>query len=269
MTSPHDIDAAIAIASFDGIVAALRYAVTAIDGARQLENEEIQATGSHEAAVRHTSRCGELEMMAKLLVEDAPEEPEVKPKSKVFCIGLSRTGTTSLHHALQTLGYDSVHFKLGERFIDHEIIETHNAFSDSNIAMCYKVLDKKYPGSTFIYTYRDLETWLDTYAKVAGPLSTIKDEDRPILQEIRHHFYDCDDFDREKWRAGYIAHQDDVADYFRDRDDCLWLDVCSGQGWELLCPFLERRFPASSFPWSGHHQNLPWQVSPPAKEILQ
>ena len=75
MTSPHDIDKALADASFDGIVAALRYAATALDGAATLADLEAEKTGNRYAEVRHTSRRGELDMIAKLLIESAPDEP--------------------------------------------------------------------------------------------------------------------------------------------------------------------------------------------------
>ena len=34
-----------------------------------------------------------------------------KKQEKVFCIGLNKTGTSSLHRALTILGYNSVHAK--------------------------------------------------------------------------------------------------------------------------------------------------------------
>ena len=85
-----------------------------------------------------------------------------KTNSKVFCIGLSRTGTTSLHHILLDLGLKSVHFC---DFINHEDPDFNrcrefDAFGDTPIPLLYKELDLKYPNSKFIITIRQKEDWL-------------------------------------------------------------------------------------------------------------
>jgi hypothetical protein len=65
---------------------------------------------------------------------------------KVFGIGLSKTGTTSLSAALAILGYRSKHFPKDEDFARYD------AFSDITVAMKFKTLDRFFPGSQFIYT---------------------------------------------------------------------------------------------------------------------
>jgi len=44
-----------------------------------------------------------------------------------------------------------------------------------------------------------------------------------------------------------------VMDYFKDRpDDLLIIDICSGEGFEKLAPFLGRPLPAQPFPHKGN-----------------
>ena len=74
---------------------------------------------------------------------------------KIFGIGLSKTGTTSLHVALEILGYSSVHYP-----VTWEEFDRYDAAHDITVASRFEELDKLYPGSRFILTLRDLNQWL-------------------------------------------------------------------------------------------------------------
>ena len=53
----------------------------------------------------------------------------------------------------------------------------------------------------------------------------------------------------------------DVLSYFRDRsDDILILDIISGDGWEKLCPFLDRDIPDVPFP-KTNTTNENWKMT--------
>ena len=102
---------------------------------------------------------------------------------KVFCIGLNKTGTSSLHEAFKILGLKSIHFVDGKNINIKEIIldnylkgndilkglEEYDAFSDWDKAPytvdIYKEFDKQYPNSKFILNTRDLNCWLDSREK--------------------------------------------------------------------------------------------------------
>ena len=96
---------------------------------------------------------------------------------KIFCIGLSKTGTTSVTDALKILGYDAVHWyatRLAFRYVDDEtcdgididwsFFERHDAFADTPIARIYPRLDERYPDAKFILTLRDADAWLASFA---------------------------------------------------------------------------------------------------------
>jgi hypothetical protein len=95
-------------------------------------------------------------------------------KPMVFCVGLSRTGTTSITVALHNLGYSSYHmyFPL-VRFadwepgrdngnppaLDVEAAKHFDCHSDIAPAIVYRQLADAFPDSKFVLTSRDPERW--------------------------------------------------------------------------------------------------------------
>lgn len=154
---------------------------------------------------------------------------------KIFGIGLSKTGTTSLAVALNELGYNARHAIAGL-----EDIDTLDAVTDE-MATIYRDLDRKYPGSKFILTVRDEAPWLKScghHFRQAVPA------EHPI-HDVLVELYGTTVFDREKFLEGYRRHSQGVRDYFRDRpNDLLVLDLVSGgEGYPELCAFLGRPHP--------------------------
>ena len=77
-------------------------------------------------------------------------------KSKIWGLGLSRTGTTTLTHLLNQIGYKHVHYPT-----DDEMMSFNNdGASDIPVIPKYKTLDTQFPNSKFILTTRDKEKWL-------------------------------------------------------------------------------------------------------------
>jgi hypothetical protein len=47
----------------------------------------------------------------------------------------------------------------------------------------------------------------------------------------------------------YDVHEDNVKTYFQNRPESLLVtDICAGEGWETLCPFLVLDVPLQPFP---------------------
>ena len=91
---------------------------------------------------------------------------------KVFGIGLSKTGTTSLARALEILGYNvkdclgiTKYSKGDISSINETALDTYDALTDTPIPNFYRELDKKYPNSKFILTVRDMDGWLNSCRK--------------------------------------------------------------------------------------------------------
>lgn len=158
---------------------------------------------------------------------------------KIFGIGLSRTGTKSLHKALQMLGLRSVHMPRSDAEIDGA-----DAANDISIAGAYRQLDLKYPDSKFILTVREIEGWLRS---IEYHWRVHRKNRTEFSDKIRMALYGTMAFDAEKLRAAYAKHVDGVMEYFKDRE-VLVMDIPAGDGWEKLCPFLGQEIPREPFP---------------------
>jgi hypothetical protein len=179
-------------------------------------------------------------------------------KYRVWNIGLPRTGTTTFCEALKVLGYTKV--KHNPRF---EHLQDLQAASDAGCVLYYKYLDYKYPGSKFVLTVRDLESWLDS-AEFIYTKYPATDKDIAIVR--RMHIYESVTFDRQKFTEAYYRHHEDVQRYFKTRpNDLLEMNFTEGDGWEKLCPFLERPIPVVPFP----HKNKRTDTYPEAISFQQ
>lgn len=158
---------------------------------------------------------------------------------KIFGIGLAKTGTTSLNAALQMMGYRAEH-----AISDFSEIDKLDAVTDE-LARDYPALDQKYPGAKFILTVRELESWLKSCAHhFRHPIP----EEHPHAAYIKS-IYGTTVYDEAAFRRAYQRHYDQVAQYFAERPgDLLVLDVCGGEGWSKLCPFLGKPAPSAPFP---------------------
>ncbi|MBC7360383.1 MAG: hypothetical protein H5U10_17790 [Desulfacinum sp.] len=173
---------------------------------------------------------------------------------KIFGIGLSKTGTTSLANALALLGYrvkDNPGLRrytpgsLPDELI--AIVDAHDALTDTPIPSYFRELDSCYPGSKFILTVRDRASWLRSCRKQFTQAHANKQNEahRVLFMDL----YGCVTFDEEKFSSGYERHLNGVLKYFRNRpEDLLILDITGGEGWEKLCPFLGRSIPDQPFP---------------------
>ncbi len=164
----------------------------------------------------------------------------MKPASYVWGLGLSRTGTTSLEKALKILGYNPIHYPY--RFED---IEGYDSGSDIPILLWFEELDQKYPNSKFIWTERDISSWLVSCKKYFALHSNPPQR----VLELRQDCYSCLDFDQARFREAYYQWGAKVLNYFKDRpEDLLVLRVTDGEGWEKICPFLGQSIPDQLFP---------------------
>lgn len=171
--------------------------------------------------------------------------------NKIFGIGLSKTGTTSLTNALKMLGFKAEHY-----FFNLNKMDQLDAGTDTPITAQYKMLDKKYPNSKFINTVRkDIDKWLKSccyhFAHIEQDRSGVEDAVKSLGFDITERIYGVKVYDECSFRKAYYKHEEDVKEYFKDRkQDILTIDICNGEGWEKLCPFLEVPIPSDPFPHS-------------------
>jgi hypothetical protein len=170
--------------------------------------------------------------------------------TKIFGIGLGKTGTRSLYEASKILGLRACHFevtwKARDRYDSGEDtwllekdIDKYDAFFDF-IWYDWMQLVARFPDGKFILSYRDLESWLDSR----------------LIHMIHNRFApnyarNQQDVNTHQWRQTWERHNREVEEWFTKRgmsDQLLKINVCDGEGWEKLCPFLGKPIPDVEFP---------------------
>jgi hypothetical protein len=206
---------------------------------------------------------------------------------KIFGIGLSKTGTSSLQKALLDLGLRSSHCPIDARTYEQlvlgdynlDVIHQNDALLDITAAPFYPQYDKLFPGSKFILTIRNLSHWLTSIqAHVEQVLlggrwmdTFVPDhiEGKPL--EVEGELFDfvrmCSflhlttygllGFDEDRFTHVSQWHFANVLDYFKNRpDDLLVMDITNGDGWDVLCPFLGLPKPDIPFPFENKNRGV-------------
>ena len=136
--------------------------------------------------------------------------------------------------ALEMLGYRP-HFMRATDDLE-SVLKRHDALTHTPIAAAYAELDARFPGSKFILTTRERESWLRSCEQrwsLPGRAKTRQ------ARELYHRLYGVEHFDRAAFSAAYDRHVADVRRHFQGRpNQLLEMDIIAGQGFEVLCPFL-------------------------------
>ncbi len=204
-----------------------------------------------------------------------------RKRSKLFCIGYGKTGTSSLERALSDLGYKMGDQATGELLIfdwaqrDFEKIiafcKKSDAFQDSPFCLPYTYipLDQAFRGSKFILTVRSsTEEWYSSlmrfHSKVFADGERVPSTDDYKKSEYRFKGYSWEarilmfditednPNDKEVLTVAYERHNESVIEYFRHRsNDLLVLNVAHHDAYEKLCAFLNKAPLYDKFPWEN------------------
>ena len=176
--------------------------------------------------------------------------------TKIFGLGFSKTGTSSLADALSVLGFKTVHnptdddtmLALLSGNLRCKALEEHDAICDIMFCKHFRELDRIYPGSAFILTERDKSDWHASCSRhwAARRITTtaLQNEELVDFQVYGAALYRRDQFD-----DAYDAHYTAVIDYFASRPgQLLRMNICKGDGWAALCTHLGLEPPCVPFP---------------------
>ena len=176
---------------------------------------------------------------------------------KLFCIGLSKTGTRSLTKALGRLGYNIVHYptdaktleclKTGDYTFSHLDCD---GVSDITVSHCFRELLRVHRNAKFIYTTRELTPWLDScekhwsshpYENLVHELNEQGRVKYEIVRTLRYLNYGRLTFDRHNHQIKFMEHQLEVVKckkltLYGDR--ILTLPLEEPDKYKLLCDFL-------------------------------
>ena len=171
----------------------------------------------------------------------------IEKPPKIFVIGHHKIATRSIDRLFRWDGYSTMHCRKGkiaqtmltnlrlfrpllhglddiQVFSDMEYVS-----SDGDLFFGYRLfpqLDYHYPGSYFIYNHRRIEDWIKSQFthrnKALGSytrrykkaLKKLLNVEAISNQQLEQHFIDC-----------WSQHEQDVARYFRNRDNLIRLDI--------------------------------------------
>lgn len=178
--------------------------------------------------------------------------------SKVFGVGLNKTGTTSLGRALETLGFTdhlSCDLELTKRWAKNDfqpifnVARKYNNFEDWPWSLMYRELYEEFEEAKFILTLRKSpEVWYKSLCDHS--LKTGPTEYRRL---IYGHFMPHDF--KEEHIAFYKQHNQAVSDFFRRYapEKLLIVSWEKGDGWPELCRYLDKEIPHEKFPFLNRH----------------
>lgn len=173
---------------------------------------------------------------------------------KIFGIGLSRTGTTSLHLALVCLGKASVHYpdfavsRWMHGDFEQDTLSDFDSCSDIPAAIYFRELDKRYPGSKFILTTRDEQGWLDSTREWWRKFPP-SNKNTIFRDMVRLAAYGSTAHSDDRFLRRYREHLQQVRDYFSLRPNSfLELDISDKDKWGKLCLFLDLPKPNIDYP---------------------
>ena len=207
-------------------------------------------------------------------------------KPKVFCIGHGKTGTTSVEKALRDLKFKIGDQVKGELLLDAYVkrdfkaiikfCKTAEAFQDA--PFCFKftfmALDIAYPDSKFILTIRDspnqwYESLCNFHSKLYGDngnLPTVSDLKNTTYRykgyawDVRRFVYGMDEhsnpYDKETLINYYTSHNENIQDYFKNKDNLLVINVAEKDAYKKMCTFLQVKPLYNDFPWENKTSEL-------------
>lgn len=199
-------------------------------------------------------------------------------QQKIFGLGFSKTGTTSLEKALALLDYKvcAGHFNnnytnyLIALYVNKDYKELmkfttlFDAFADGpwGGGDLYKHLYEKYPQAHYILTIRDPEKWYNSFEKMitrfdanlGNAFDSFYANGRYGTPYFFKHIFQIETMEgsKDKMIAYYNRYNQEVQDFFKVKGaPLLVIDITNGDEWNTLCPFINQPIPEKAFP----HEN--------------
>jgi hypothetical protein len=129
-----------------------------------------------------------------------------------------------------------------------QMLRGYDAVEDTPWYMIYRELDRLIPGSKFIHTIRDEESWYRSVSRHIGHLRN------PMHEWIYGREKGLPRDHRDNTIQVYRKHNEEVLEYFKARPgDLLVMDFSKGAGWKELCNFLDQPVPEEPFPHANRY----------------
>jgi hypothetical protein len=187
---------------------------------------------------------------------------------RVFCIGMNKTGTSTLNHCFEALkltpiaspkSYDREVRRQIDNFYKHksydamlDLAERFKSFEDRpwNMWTMYRHVHLRFPDSRFILTVRDPESW---WRSTERWITVTKPE---VLARYQLHLR-VHEPSKDSMIESYLRYNREVEAYFKGTDKLLVMDIEKGDGWDKLCGFLSLPVPEREFPHANRQKYTP------------
>lgn len=164
--------------------------------------------------------------------------------SKIFVIGLPRTGTTSISVAMLEAGFHVAHTAFTQAaFEQADVITDSPCFSD------FEQLDKLFPNSIFIYLQRDISMWLPSMQRLLTKMSPQlipKDGHfNPVLKRSFNEIFDLTNkalLSDKHLTHCYQKHKQHVEHYFKNNPLFISINLSDEDSFVTLFSFLKLPF---------------------------
>lgn len=160
--------------------------------------------------------------------------------SKIFIIGLPRTGTTSISVAMLEAG-----FKVAHTAFSQATFELADVVSDAPCFSDFEQLDRLFPGSIFVYLQRELSQWIPSMQrlliKMEPHLIPKSGHFNPVLKRSFSETFSLDHqdlFSEKHLTDCYLRHQLHVKTYFKGRNDFIEINLSEPSSFQTLFSFL-------------------------------
>lgn len=177
-------------------------------------------------------------------------------KQKVFIIGFQKTGTTSLEHALQLMGYrvyggDKNLMKYEDRdalksYIQ-DTLKTWDAAQDMPWPLFYKELYELYPDAKFILTIRDSKKWIRSVVTYFASIRI------PLHRKI--YGVPCAEGHEHRYLELFEQINNEILSFFKNKSNFLVMEMGRNFDYKTLCEFLEiLNVPIGAFPHARNNK---------------
>jgi hypothetical protein len=169
---------------------------------------------------------------------------------KVFIIGLPRTATTSVCHALLGMGFTVAH-----TCYTTECLANAQVIADTPTFVDFITLDSLFSGAKFIYLERSMESWLPSIKQLLRRMhqNVCRDDGgfNPIIKRCFQSVFSpltLDNIESDAFlRHCYLSHKQQVLNHFKNREnDLLTIDVAQADSFVRLENFLQTTAISSS-----------------------
>lgn len=180
--------------------------------------------------------------------------------ARIFNISHHKCGTTSVHKALEVLGFKSHHCEnpdyllkihLEGRVSSEPLFQEDNAaWGDLPITIMYRALYEAFPKETFLFVWRDQMSWMDSlrrHMKRSWPGAL------PIHTAVYGYPITASNFDERACLRVYDRLCQDILEFFHGKPNFHRIEI-QDLSWHTLCRLIGKPEPSVPFPFENRAQ---------------